>query len=760
MDSDPTRITQPQDRTIPPPGNMQAWTTLFGTPSSLSQATSDSSASTRTPIVAPLFTQDSSTTTDNNTIVPQVLHFMALPRDYKSKLWQYFNLLDPNFHPPKYPGHQSACCKICNAILNVGKGRSGLATHIRHHEKNDAGAKAYEEQKRANKRKMELSLHAIPKKQPKDRDRDILDATVCWVIEENVPFNMVEKRSFRQMCTSLLSVAPVMTSSQIRNEIKCLGDVCKEAVQKELSNRHFALTTDHWTSPNNETYGCLTAHYILDSQLKRCVLHFEIHHGTTTGNALFSNLVQVFDSYQFEFSHILAITTDTTGNMNTFGRRLAENGVVHLYCIDHNLHLTSKLAFDDSNLPDAENAMKAARSQIEFFNSSTQAMEKLLNMQKTTRSGQKSLKLIQDVKTRWWSTWKMVQRLVQLTPSIDALIYGNQVKATALTHTQKLVLAEIESLLAPMAKAQMTLEGDKYPTISSVPFLIWKLRENLKARMATNNEEAFSASTRHLAQQMYLDFVERRYGDGSTVFHDNYVLGRQQRYISLHKIVIVAAFLDPRFKNLHPFVPETDRPKVHAYVVTLMQAVAVPSGNDPESRGKESTTEGTKESDIPSMNIPNNQETNMLFVEDSDSLFEELVSEPPGQENASVVDHTTLLCETELNRYKSIRPIHHRHDPLKWWSTNSVQFPLLSTLALRYLAIPATSASSERLWSRASNIITKSRTQLEGHVVADLIMLKENGHILKEHAESIYGRVRLLPTVYEEVEEQEKDIEE
>ena len=71
---------------------------------------------------------------------------------------------------------------------------------------------------------------------------------------------------------------------------------------------------------------------------------------------------------------------------------------------------------------------------------------------------------------------------------------------------------------------------------------------------------------------------------------------------------------------------------------------------------------------------------------------------------------------------------------------------------MRYLCIPttsATSAPSERLWSIASLIITKTRSQLDGHLVADMIFLKENGHILLKHAELIEGRVRMLPTVYE-----------
>ena len=113
------------------------------------------------------------------------------------------------------------------------------------------------------------------------------------------------------------------------------------------------------------------------------------------------------------------------------------------------------------------------------------------------------------------------------------------------------------------------------------------------------------------------------------------------------------------------------------------------------------------------------------------------------------MDDTMYLCQTELNRYKSIPQLSTNKDPLKWWAENALKFPVLAVLALRLLAIPATSAPSERIWSLASHIITKSRTQLDGHVVADLIFLKENGSILQKHAAVIEGRARILPTVYD-----------
>jgi hypothetical protein len=107
------------------------------------------------------------------------------------------------------------------------------------------------------------------------------------------------------------------------------------------------------------------------------------------------------------------------------------------------------------------------------------------------------------------------------------------------------------------------------------------------------------------------------------------------------------------------------------------------------------------------------------------------------------------MCVTELDRYKSKSPEIPEENPLHWWSRNKNLFPILYKLALRLLAIQATSAATERLWSLAANIITKNRTQLHGHVVADLIMLKENGHIMRKHAVAIEGRERFLPTIYD-----------
>ena len=65
-------------------------------------------------------------------------------------------------------------------------------------------------------------------------------------------------------------------------------------------------------------------------------------------------------------------------------------------------------------------------------------------------------------------------------------------------------------------------------------------------------------------------------------------------------------------------------------------------------------------------------------------------------------------------------------NPLQWWRLNQTRFPRLACLAERYLAIQATSAPSERLFSAAGLTIAKDRARLLPNNAAMLIFLHDN----------------------------------
>jgi hypothetical protein len=68
--------------------------------------------------------------------------------------------------------------------------------------------------------------------------------------------------------------------------------------------------------------------------------------------------------------------------------------------------------------------------------------------------------------------------------------------------------------------------------------------------------------------------------------------------------------------------------------------------------------------------------------------------------------------------------------PFKWWASQKSRFPILSQLAKKYLAIPATSASSEKLFSDAGNVMTVRRTNLLPSTFENLVFCKRNWRLI------------------------------
>ncbi len=88
----------------------------------------------------------------------------------------------------------------------------------------------------------------------------------------------------------------------------------------------------------------------------------------------------------------------------------------------------------------------------------------------------------------------------------------------------------------------------------------------------------------------------------------------------------------------------------------------------------------------------------------------------------------------ELQAYLSEPVIQHDNmneaasaaDPFKWWATNRTRFRNLATVARKYLGIPATSVSSERLSSTAGVTVGTRRGSLKPEHVEQIVFLHQN----------------------------------
>ena len=74
-----------------------------------------------------------------------------------------------------------------------------------------------------------------------------------------------------------------------------------------------------------------------------------------------------------------------------------------------------------------------------------------------------------------------------------------------------------------------------------------------------------------------------------------------------------------------------------------------------------------------------------------------------------------------------------KFNPIAWWKANQNTYPLLSKAVRYYLNIPASSAPSERIFSLASNTVTKKRATLLPDNVNMLIFLHHNYSYIPEN---------------------------
>ena len=69
-------------------------------------------------------------------------------------------------------------------------------------------------------------------------------------------------------------------------------------------------------------------------------------------------------------------------------------------------------------------------------------------------------------------------------------------------------------------------------------------------------------------------------------------------------------------------------------------------------------------------------------------------------------------------------------DPLAWWKMHDGQFPPIAKLARKYLAIPTSSAPSERVFLQAKLIQQRQRWNLLPQRLEACVMLKHNAWLI------------------------------
>ncbi|XP_049319320.1 E3 SUMO-protein ligase ZBED1-like [Astyanax mexicanus] len=508
------------------------------------------------------------------------------------------------------------------------------------------------------------------------RKQAIDEAVVNMIITDCQPLSLVEDVGFRDLL-QLLEPSYVLPSRKaIKTMISQRYEEKKEQVKKELQSAvAVSLTADMWTSINMEAYLAVTCHYVDSEDHTLCTSMLGVQHFPQQHTA--ENMAQVTKNLMEEWAiaeKVTCLVTDAAANMIACVRKLQ---IRHTICIAHSLNLTVRKSCDQ--IETFTDIRHKTRQIVTYFRTSTTAKEKLTRVQ--LQMGGPVKKLINEVSTRWNSTYLMLERIVEQKESVLVSLASLKSDLPPLTTDDYKIIEETLGVLAPFNQATVELSEEKRVSGSKVIPMLKMLHHSL-LRNASN-------VTTEIAINL-VENLKRR------------LLETLCNLESL-SVMTIPTLLDPRFKT--------------------MAFLSVSKANDAVKRLKSECVAEMK-SAVPTQMEDAQAGPSTLYAPSSDdNLWQHLDMEVKESKANSNVTTDAII---EVQRYLSEVNTPRSQDPLQYWKTQRLNYPTLYKLAIKYLCTPSSSVPCERVFSKTGEIVCKRRNRLGPNLLKQLMFLNKN----------------------------------
>ncbi|KAF0755105.1 zinc finger BED domain-containing protein 4-like [Aphis craccivora] len=344
-------------------------------------------------------------------------------------------------------------------------------------------------------------------------------------IKDLQPFKIADDEEFKNFVKFLnpsYKISDCHTISKVQIPAlyqKCVNET-KELIRNESLNG--CLTTDCWTSRNNIAFISITFHFIdtnfvLRSVLLGCYEFSESH----TGLNLSNTIQETLDKWNMDKNKIILVVSDNANNIKSALNLLQ---VKSLGCFARTLNLI------------VQNALKLQLCLIEkikcivtHFRKSSRANHKL-NVYQTSNGSKVPKKLLQDISTRWNSTYYMLDRFLELEDAIRGTLGLLDNNPIGLTIDEWTIVKELIQVLRPFEEATKAVSSSKYMT-GSIIIVISQGLKNVCEQMIKNN---FRVEVINVLQEL-LNGMKHKDRCGT---------------IENSKMLVRCTFLDRRFKAI------------------------------------------------------------------------------------------------------------------------------------------------------------------------------------------------------------------
>lgn len=203
-------------------------------------------------------------------------------------------------------------------------------------------------------------------------------------------------------------------SRRLEGKYKSFKDLFKSELNKV---KYISLTMDIWTDIHTQSYLEVTVHFEKISKLTSGLLGVIDLQERHTSQYIADTLNEVCKQWDISLENITAIVTFGAANITKAVDLLFGNPINkrHIPCFTHTLNLVTQNAI--SSVTDLSLLINNVKSIITWFKHSVVASDELSKVSNS--------KLIQEVPTRWNSTFYMLERFIALRPFINDVVNRN-----------------------------------------------------------------------------------------------------------------------------------------------------------------------------------------------------------------------------------------------------------------------------------------------------------------------------------------------
>lgn len=491
------------------------------------------------------------------------------------------------------------------------------------------------------------------------------------IVKDNLPLNTSEKEGFKFLLKTIAPLYAVPSRTKISSLIEERYDLLACLIKKKLQSvPNITLTTDVWTETmSTKSFLGVTSHFLTEKALTSVTIGvFELnerHNSEYLGNCLIS----ICNDWQISDTKITAIVTDNGANIvkavcDKFGKNR------HLPCFAHTLDLVASKITEE--VEHVKHIIDKVKSIVTYFKQSVHAADELRKAQPVNNI----LKPLQSVPTRWNSQFYMLERFTKLYTYIVPILLKNPKSPVIVDAADLEKIKEFLDVLSPIESVSREICGEHYLTSSKIiPMINCLLTKIEKLTPVTEEGEALKVIT--------LKEISKRFGS-----------------IEHNKLLAVSSILDPRFKRLH-----FNQPVACASAVTFINK-CIQEFQKESSTSEAATSMGTAVTKDDSIWAHHNELASKLTENRSESTGE-------------------LDFDFKFYLNSPTMPLDHS-DPFIYWQNFNTSI-ILQQLAKKYLSVVGTSVPSERLFSKAGNIISQSRNRLSGKMLSKLLFLNSLG---------------------------------